>query len=128
MSTYKLHSHDFLTEYAWLTFGRIRTLHLNMVAYGWAPMAAFGIAMWTLPRLLKTRLYGGRFALLGGILWNAGLIAGLGAIATRLSDGLEWLGMPAQVDLLIVIGGALLVLPLDFYLLNHIFAHYHISL
>src|SRR5699024_7856398 len=99
LSSYKLHSPDFLADYAWLTFGRIRTLHLNMVAYGWAPMAAFGIALWTLPRLLKTKLHGGRFALLGGVLWNAGLIAGLGAIATGLSDGLEWLEMPWQVDI-----------------------------
>lgn len=128
MSSYKLHSPDFLTEYAWLTFGRIRTLHLNMVAYGWAPMAAFGIAMWTLPRLLKTRLYGGRFALLGGILWNAGLIAGLGAIATGLSDGLEWLEMPWQVDILIVIGGALIALPLVFTLQNRKVEHLYVSI
>src|SRR3546814_11951754 len=55
ISSIKLHQPDFLTQYAWLTFGRIRTLHLNAVAYGWAPMAAFGVAIWTLPRLLQTR-------------------------------------------------------------------------
>ena len=36
-----------------LSFGRIRTLHLNAVAYGWTPMAALGIALWMLPRLLR---------------------------------------------------------------------------
>src|SRR3546814_7145202 len=70
-------------------------------------MAAFGVAIWTLPRLLKTELVGGRFAVLGAMLWNAGLIAGLGGIAAGFTDGLEWLEIPWQVDILIVIGGAL---------------------
>ncbi len=128
LSSYKLHSPDFLADYAWLTFGRIRTLHLNMVAYGWAPMAAFGIALWTLPRLLKTKLHGGRFALLGGVLWNAGLIAGLGAVAAGFSDGLEWLEMPWQVDILIVAGGALIGLPLVFTLQNRKVDHLYVSI
>src|SRR3546814_10523638 len=67
ISSIKLHQPDFMTEYAWLTFGRIRTLHLKAVAYGWATMAAFGIAIWPLPRLLKTDLMGGRLAILGAI-------------------------------------------------------------
>src|SRR3546814_9176228 len=87
ISSIKLHQPDFLTEYAWLTFGRIRTLHLNAVAYGWAPMAAFGIAIWTLPRLLKTELMGGRFAILGAMLLHAAMIAGLGSIDAE--DGKE---------------------------------------
>jgi len=128
LSSYKLHNPDFLAEYAWLTFGRIRTLHLNMVAYGWAPMAAFGIAMWTLPRLLKTPLHGGRFALLGAMLWNAGLIAGLGAVAAGFSDGLEWLEMPWQIDVLIVAGGALIGLPLVFTLQNRRVDHLYVSI
>jgi len=128
ISSIKLHAPDFLTEQAWLTFGRLRTLHLNAVAYGWAPMAAFGIAIWTLPRLLKTPLMGGRFALLGGMLWNAGLIAGLGSIAVGLSDGLEWLEIPWQVDILIVIGGALIGLPLVFTLQNRRVKHLYVSI
>src|SRR3546814_17616425 len=55
ISSIKLHQPDFLTEYAWLTFGRIRTLHMNAVAYGWPPMAAFGIPIWTM-RSAKCRV------------------------------------------------------------------------
>lgn len=128
ISSIKLHNPEFLTEYAWLTFGRIRTLHLNMVAYGWCPMAAFGIAIWTLPRLLKTHLYGGRFAILGCMLWNAGLIAGLGSIAAGINDGLEWLEIPWQVSILIVLGGALIALPLVFTLQNRKVEHLYVSI
>jgi len=127
ISSIKLHEPDFLTAQAWLTFGRLRTIHLNAVAYGWAPMAALGIAIWMLPRLLKTELMGGRFAMLGVMLWNAGLIAGLGCIAVGLNDGLEWLEIPWQVDILLVIGGALVALPLVFTLQNRRVKHLYVS-
>ena len=127
ISSIKLHSPDFLTSQAWLTFGRLRTLHLNSVAYGWAPMSAFGIAMFVIPRVLKTPLMGARFALLGCVLWNAGLIAGLGSIAVGITDGLEWLEVPWQVSILIATGGALIGLPLVFTLQNRRVHHLYVS-
>lgn len=123
----KLHAPDWLTQAAWLSFGRIRTLHLNAVAYGWAPMAGLGIALFILPRLLGTPLVGARWALLGGVIWNAGLIAGLGAIAAGLAEGLEWLEIPWQVDLLFVAGGALVGVPLVLTLLQRRVAHLYVS-
>ena len=126
-SSIKLHEPDWLVQQAWLTFGRIRTIHLNAVAYGWAPMAAFGIAIWLLPRLLKTPLVGARYAILGCMLWNAGLIAGLGCIAVGLTDGLEWLEIPWQVDVLLVAGGALIGMPLVYTLQNRKVHHLYVS-
>jgi cytochrome c oxidase cbb3-type subunit 1 len=126
-SSIKLHEPDWLNQYAWLTFGRIRTIHLNIVAYGWAPMASFGIAIWMLPRLLKTKLMGGRFAILGVMLWNAGLIAGIGCIAVGLNDGMEWLEIPWQVSILLVMGGAMVALPLVFTLANRRVKHLYVS-
>lgn len=123
----KLHAPDWLVDQAWLTFGRIRTVHLNAVAYGWAPMAGLGIALFVIPRLLKTELVGARFAFLGAALWNAALIAGLGAIAVGLGDGLEWLEIPWQVDILFVLGGALVGIPLVLTLLNRKVDHLYVS-
>jgi cytochrome c oxidase cbb3-type subunit 1 len=127
-SSIKLHEPDWLVQQAWLTFGRIRTIHLNAVAYGWAPMAAFGVAIWMLPRLLKTPLIGGRSAILGCMLWNAGLIAGLGCIAVGLNDGMEWLEIPWQVDILLVVGGALVGIPLVYTLQNRKVDHLYVSI
>lgn len=123
----KLHAPDWLTAQEWLTFGRIRTLHLNGVAYGWTPMAGLGIALWLLPRLLKTPLVGANFAILGALLWNAGLIAGLGALAIGISDGMEWLEMPWQTDLLMVAGGALIAIPLVLTLRARKVDHIYVS-
>lgn len=123
----KLHEPDWLASQAWLTFGRIRTIHLNAVAYGWAPMAGLGIALFIIPRLLKTELVGARYAFLGAALWNAALVAGLGAIAAGFSDGLEWLEIPWQIDILFATGGALVGLPLVLTLLNRRVAHLYVS-
>lgn len=123
----KLHEPDWLVSHAWLTFGRIRTLHLNAVAYGWAPMAGLGITMFVIPRLLKTPLMGARYALVGAILWNAALIAGLGSIAAGINDGLEWLEIPWQIDVLFAIGGALMAMPLIYTLVNRRVGHLYVS-
>lgn len=127
IASIKLHEPDWLTDQAWLTFGRIRTLHLNAVAYGWAPMAGLGTALFVIPRLLKTQLVGAPFAFLGAALWNAALIAGLGAIAVGLNDGMEWLEIPWQVDLLFVAGGALIGVPLVLTLLHRKVDHLYVS-
>jgi cytochrome c oxidase cbb3-type subunit 1 len=127
ISSIKLHNPDWLAGYEWLSFGIIRTIHLNSVAYGWTSMAGLGLAMWMLPRLLKTTLQGARFALLGAVLWNAGLIAGIGSIATGFSTGLEWLEMPWQVDLLLVLGGALIGIPLLLTLARRTVDHLYVS-
>ncbi len=123
----KLHEPDWLVQQAWLTFGRIRTIHLNAVAYGWAPMAGLGIALFIIPRLLKTPLLGARFAFAGAVLWNAALIAGLGSIAAGINDGLEWLEIPWQIGILFALGGGLIGMPLLFTLVNRRVGHLYVS-
>ena len=123
----KLHSPDWLVSQAWLSFGRIRTIHLNAVAYGWAPMAGLGTALFIIPRLLKTELVGARYALLVAALWNAALVSGLGSLAYGVSDGMEWLEIPWQIDLLFVAGGALVGVPLILTLLQRKVAHLYVS-
>ena len=127
ISSVKLHDPDWLARYEWLTFGIIRTIHLNAVIYGWSSMAGLGLAMWMLPRLLRTTLQGGRFALLGAVLWNAGLIAGIGSVGAGFSTGLEWLEMPWQVALLLVSGGALIGIPLLLTVARRTVDHLYVS-
>jgi cytochrome c oxidase cbb3-type subunit 1 len=112
LSSTKMHMPELLGGSEWFTFGRIRPMHLNAVTYGWASMAGIGIALFLIPRLFKTPLVGGRYAILGSIIWNIGLVLGLGAINLGLSDGKEWLEFPWQVDILFVVGGALCAVPL----------------
>jgi cytochrome c oxidase cbb3-type subunit 1 len=127
LSSFKLHWPDLLTDQAWLSLGRLRTLHLNAVAYGWAPLGLLGLAIWMLPRLLQTPLLGGRLAIVGALLWNAGLVAGLGAIAIGINAGLEWLEIPWQIGGLFAIGGMLVGLPMAFMLVRRRVHHLYVS-
>ena len=58
ISSLKLHQPDWLVDQAWLTFGRLRVMHLTGVGYGWSSMVGIGVALWMIPRLLKTPLIG----------------------------------------------------------------------
>ncbi|AOJ16689.1 cbb3-type cytochrome c oxidase subunit I [Burkholderia vietnamiensis] len=127
IASQKLTSPDFLTQSAWLTFGRVRTAHLNMVVYGWASMAGIGISLWMLPRLLKTRLAGERFAIAGAGIWNAGLAAGIAAILSGWTDGLQWLEIPWQIGILLAVGGALAAVPLLMTLARRTTQHLYVS-
>ncbi len=127
ISSIKLHAPDWWVDYAWLTFGRIRPIHLNMVAYGWCSLAGVGVALWLIPRLLKTELVGARYALFGGALWSIGVFAGTVAIALGYSDGLEWLEYPWQIDILLVVGGAMVGIPMWLTLLQRKVKHLYVS-
>ncbi len=122
----KLHMPDTLASQAWLTFGRVRTVHLNAVAYGWAPMAGLGIVLFVLPRVLKTRLVGANYALLGAMLWTPAS-SRLGSIAVGLTDGMEWLEIPWQIGICFAVGGSLIGMPLVLTLLSTRVSHLYVS-
>lgn len=127
LSSLKLHMPDLLVQQAWMSFGRMRTLHLNAVAYGWAPLGLLGLATWMMPRLLRTQLAGGRLPIIGAMIWNAALVAGLGSIAVGINAGLEWLEIPWQIGLLFAVGGMLIGLPLVFTLKQRKTHHLYVS-
>ena len=123
----KLHEPGLAGQQAWLTFGRIRTLHLNVVAYGWAPMAGLGIALFVIPRRSRRRC-SARAMPSSARCWNAALIAGLGR-AAGINDGLEWLGdSRGRSASLFAVGGALIGLPLVFTLVNRRVEHLRVGL
>ena len=111
-SAIKMHYPEFLADSQWWTFGRIRPMHLNAVTYGWASMAGIGVVLFLIPRLFKTSLHGAKYAVSGAVIWNIGMLLGLGAINFGLSDGQEWLEFPWQIDILFVIAGGLCAVPL----------------
>jgi cytochrome c oxidase cbb3-type subunit 1 len=127
ISSIKMHAPDWLVQSAWLTFGRIRPIHLNLVAYGWCSMAGIGVAMWLIPRLLNTELVGAKVAMVGGALWSVGVVSGTIAIASGHSTGLEWLEFPWQTDILLIVGGALVGVPLWLTLLRRKVEHLYVS-
>lgn len=107
----KFHQPDLLTQLEWLTFGRLRPFHLNIVAYGWTSMAGLGIAVWLLPRTLRVPLQGEKYAIWGAHLWNLGVLLGGVSLLLGQSQGEEWLEFPWPVDIVLTVAGALIGVP-----------------
>lgn len=112
IASLKLHLPDWLTAYAPLTFGRVRTMHLNLVAYGWLSVAGIAAALWIIPRIFHTPLRYPRLAVVGALAWTLGVTLGVIAIGAGRTQGVEWLEIPWQIGLLLAFGGACLALPL----------------
>jgi cytochrome c oxidase cbb3-type subunit 1 len=54
--SFKLHQPDWLSDVSYLTWGRLRPVHMNVMVYGWASMSAMGTAIWLMARLCRTTL------------------------------------------------------------------------
>lgn len=112
IASLKLHLPDWLNGRAELTFGRMRTLHLNMVIYGWLSQAGLACVFWIIPRIFHTPLRRPRLVYLGLILWNLAIAGGALAIATGWTDGEEWLEIPWQFDIVLAAAGVFYAIPL----------------
>src|SRR5213593_4084377 len=75
--SFKMHAPDWLADYSFLTWGRLRPVHMNVMIYGWASMAAMGTAIWLMARLCRTTLRHPLIIVTGIWFWNIGVLIGV---------------------------------------------------
>ena len=66
---------EFLGDVAWLSFGRLRPIHVNGVVWGAFSTLFIGLMHYVAPRLCGVRLAGARFSRPLLWVWNANLVA-----------------------------------------------------
>jgi cytochrome c oxidase cbb3-type subunit 1 len=110
----KFHNPDFLGEAPWLTFGRLRPVHVNGVIFGAFSTPVLGMLYYLVPRLCGRRMAKEEWGwwLLPG--WNIFLIAGSISLLEGANLGVEAGEYPWPVNilrwvLLAIIGGQVLV-------------------
>ena len=54
LAAIKSHNPDFAGAYEFLTFGRVRSAHLNAMALGWASNVIFAVGLWIMARLCRS--------------------------------------------------------------------------
>jgi cytochrome c oxidase cbb3-type subunit 1 len=108
LASVKFHSPAFLASSPWLTYGRIQPAGMNALVYGFCLPTAVGVALWMLARLGRTPLVRASTAVMGGLLWNLGVVAGLYGILKGDSTGFELLEMPAYAAPLLFVAFAFL--------------------
>jgi cytochrome c oxidase cbb3-type subunit 1 len=128
IASLKLHLPDWLVRQGWLTFGRVRTAHLDIMAYGWASLAMVGVALWTLPRLLHAELRWPIVPTIGAILWNVGLVIGIWMLLIGRNNGMEWLELDRYYSVpFLVVGGGCVAASLLGTLINRKAPHLYVS-
>jgi len=107
--SFKLHSPDWLSDVSFLTWGRLRPVHMNVMIYGWASMAAMGTAIWLMARLCRTTLRHPLLIVTGIWFWNIGVLIGVIGILMGYSTGYQWLEFPPYAAVVLFVAYALII-------------------
>src|SRR6266496_575507 len=107
--SFKLHSPDWLSDVSFLTWGRLRPVHMNVMVYGWASMAAMGTAIWLMARLCRTTLRHPLLIVTGIWFWNIGVLIGVIGILMGYSTGYDWLEFPPYAAVVLFVAYALII-------------------
>lgn len=85
----KFHSPDFLGGIPWLTFGRLRPVHVNGVIFGAFSTSFIALLYYYVPRLCGARMYKEKWGWWLLWLWNAFLVLGTISFMMGYNLGLE---------------------------------------
>ena len=110
IASVKLDLPDWLGGAGPITFGRLRTVHLNAVTYGWISLAGSGMIVWLMGRLCRTHIRWTALLFLSAILWNIGLFLGSALVILGYSGGMEWLEFPLPAAAVIALAFILFAL------------------
>src|SRR5262249_43966880 len=86
IASIKLHWPEFL-PFAWLSFGRVRPAHTNLVLFGWSSLVLVGLSLYVASRTSRVPLWSPRLARLALWLWNLALLGGLGGLLAGVNRG-----------------------------------------
>ena len=107
LASIKLHHPRFLADVSWLTFGRVRPAHLDVVVYGWSAMAGLGTLLWLMCRLCRVPLRYPFMPLTAAIMWNIGVIVGTVAVLAGYGNSIEWIEFPPAATFILFVAFAI---------------------
>lgn len=98
---------EFMAAQEWMTFGRVRSAHLNAMIYGWGNNVIFAVAPWIMGRLCRARIRHTNLLMIAGVFWNIAITIGIFGILRGDMVAVEWLEMPAYITPLVAVSFAL---------------------
>ncbi len=90
---------DYLGTSEYLTFGRVRPMHVNGVIFGAFSTLFFGLCYYLVPRLAGVRVHAERLAFWLAWIWNFTVAAGLISLPLGWNQGLEAGELPLAADI-----------------------------
>src|SRR3989442_7655736 len=86
IASIKLHWPEFL-PFAWLSFGRVRPAHTNLVLFGWSSLVLVGVSLYVVSRTSRAPLWSPRLTRIALWLWNLALFGGLVTLLAGVNRG-----------------------------------------
>ncbi len=72
---------------SWLSFGRLRPVHTNIVFWGWASIGMMGLGYYVVPTVSNTKIFSIKLGWIGLICTNIMVIAGSLSLMAGISNG-----------------------------------------
>lgn len=72
---------------SWLSFGRLRPVHTNMVFWGWASFSMVGLSYYVIPRVSNIKMYSLKLGYYTLILMNASVFLGTISLMAGINNG-----------------------------------------
>lgn len=94
----KFHNPEFLGDNPWLTFGRLRPMHVNGVIFGSFSTTIFGLLYYMVPKLCGVRLYKEEWGRWLVPVWNIVLVAASLSLMAGYNQGIEAGEYPWWID------------------------------
>jgi len=94
---------DFMGTSSWLTYGRLRPLHVNGMLFGWLLAADMGLTFYIVPRLCGVKLWSEKLGVATGILWNIIILSAVVTLLMGVTKGLEYAELVTPISVLVVV-------------------------
>jgi cytochrome c oxidase cbb3-type subunit 1 len=87
----------------WLSFGRLRTVHTNIVLFGFGVSALIGTALYSVQRTSHTPLFAPRLARFVFIAWQLTMVLGVASLLAGWNGGKEYAELEWPFDVAIAV-------------------------
>ncbi len=100
-----------LTEgIGWLTFGRLRPLHVNLVLFGFVTPGLLSAAFYYIPKLLRTELFSEKLGVFTAGAWNVALLLAVVTLLSGLTQAREYAELIWSLDIFVIFCFLLVIL------------------
>lgn len=86
-----------------LTYGRLRPLHVNGMLFGWLLAADMGLMYYVIPRLCGVKLWSEKLGVATAVLWNVIILGAVVSLLMGWNQGLEYAELPLPLDVMVVV-------------------------
>ena len=94
---------EMLGSVRYLTYGRLRPLHVNGMLFGWLLSADMGLTFFLIPRLCGVKLWSEKLGVATVALWNLIVLSAVVCLLMGINQGLEYAELPLGLDILVVV-------------------------